>query len=427
MKKFFRLLLVATYVTICAHDKNMLLEHINSYIASHGIDDSSIDAHRLRGSMYLDMGKFQEALTDYDFVITYQPQDFKSHFRKADALIAQGKFDDAIAVYQPLLQKNHILDPAQLGLTYCYLSKGDLANAWATGEWNSKKNKPYGSHLRTLLKTNTIAGKTIVLISKNGFGDTIQFIRYAEPLKRMGATVLVCVPQELLPLLSSNPYIDQLYSCEEIPMHNASADITSMAAILHDTVDTTIPNKIPYLFADERLCTYWQEKLQHDTNFKIGICWQASPQHEVLYPPTKQRSMPLTQFFKCKDIPGISWYSLQQVDGLDQLAQIPPDFKLHVFPDDFDKTHGIFMDTAAVIANLDLVISVDTATAHLAGALGKPVWLLLPYVSDARWTYGCTDSMWYPYHHIFKQPEPFDWDSVIATILKELSAHVKNK
>jgi len=123
----------------------------------------------------------------------------------------------------------------------------------------------------------------------------------------------------------------------------------------------------------------------------------------------------------------LQFYSFQKYDGVEQLKTIAPDFPLHIFDDDFDKKHGSFMDTAAVMEHMDLIITVDTAIAHLAGALGRPVWLLLPYSTDWRWIVNRTDSPWYPTMRIFKQPAPFDWDNVMTAIYYELEQIQKQR
>jgi hypothetical protein len=137
-----------------------------------------------------------------------------------------------------------------------------------------------------------------------------------------------------------------------------------------------------------------------------------------------RRGIPLSKLFPLKDIPRVDFFCLQKKEGLEQLCNIPADFIFHIFENNFDEDHGSFMDTAAVMQHLDLVITIDSAIAHLAGAMGKRVWLLLPYSTDWRWIAGRTDSPWYPTMRIFKQPRPFDWDSVAQQVHTALQALV---
>jgi ADP-heptose:LPS heptosyltransferase len=192
----------------------------------------------------------------------------------------------------------------------------------------------------------------------------------------------------------------------------------SLPAIFNDT-HNTFPKKIPYLCADQKLIDQWHEKLAHDTRYKIGLCWQADIQNDKSRLPIARRGCALTNFLTLQNIQGISLYSLQKYDGVEELKTIPRDFPLIHF-DDLDEQTEPFEDTAALMKNLDLIITVDTAIAHLAGALGCTVWLLLPYATDWRWIHGRTDSPWYPTMKIFKQSVPFDWQEVIKSISDEL-------
>jgi hypothetical protein len=179
---------------------------------------------------------------------------------------------------------------------------------------------------------------------------------------------------------------------------------------------TTIPCPIPYLYPDKTLVAHWHDYFKTDTAFKIGICWQADVFNDSSRPPVARRGLPLHMMYRLSEIPQVSLYSLQQKDGTQQIKDIPAPCKLTVFDEHFDKDAGPFMDTAAVMQHLDLIITVDTAIAHLAGALGKKVWLLLPFATDWRWIVGRTDTPWYPTMKIFKQSQPFDWESVMCEV-----------
>jgi len=203
-----------------------------------------------------------------------------------------------------------------------------------------------------------------------------------------------------------------------MPEHHASATLMSLPAIFHDN-EQTLPQNIPYLHADKQLAQQWHTYLSSDTQFKVGICWQADVHNDVSRLPIARRGCELKYFVPLQNISHISLYSLQKYDGLEELATMPTDFPLHLF-DDLDEKAGPFMDTAAIIENLDLIITVDTAVAHLAGALGKKVWLLLPYSTDWRWIVDRTDTPWYPTMKIFKQKTPFDWESVMKEVVTEL-------
>jgi len=395
------------------------IEVAQQYLAHNG--SKKIQAYFALGCMALKVGQFDLALQSFDAILARYPDTVPVLYNKAYTLKTAGYIDEALAIYQQLIDKDPNYEPARLGLSFGLISKGDFVRGWPAHEWHLKQAGKYAPQLRNLLQTGTIAGKTILLTPEGGLGDTLHFVRYAERLKDMGATVFVSAQPALLPLLNNCPYIDQLFATKEhTPPFDAYATLMSLPATFYDTA-TTFPKKFPYLFADPERSAYWHAQLAHDTNFKIGICWQTSVHNDISRMPIARRGIPLEQFFKLHDIPGISWYSLQQVEGLEQLTCVPSTFNLYTFGDDFDKTHGSFMDTAAVMQELDLIISVDTAVAHLAGGLGKPVWLLLPFATDWRWIHNRTDSPWYPLMRIFKQPYPFDWDSVMHNIHEQLN------
>ena len=199
----------------------------------------------------------------------------------------------------------------------------------------------------------------------------------------------------------------------------------SLPAIFNDT-HGTFPNNVPYLFADPTLVDYWKSQLAHDTNFKIGICWEVDRHNDESRLPIARRGCPLEKLYTLKNIPGISFYSLQKNDGIEELATVPHDFPLHTF-DNLDEKLGAFTDTAAIMKNLDLIITVDTAITHLAGGLGCPLWLLHPISTDWRWIHDSPDSHWYPTMRIFKQQTPFDWNGVIEEVARELKKLIAKK
>ena len=257
----------------------------------------------------------------------------------------------------------------------------------------------------------------MLLRPEGGLGDTIQFLRYAKKLNQCGVRVIASVQKELYQLIRNCDYIDEfLKTGDRINVaYDDSTTLMSIPAIWYQYAEEIV-QEIPYIHPDPALTLYWFEQLKKDTNFKIGICWGASAHNDSSRAPVARRSIPLELLYPLHDIPGVSLYSLQRFDGEEQLDELPNNIIIHTFGEDFDKTFGPFMDSAAIIQNLDLVISVDTATAHLAGALGKPVFLMLPYSTDWRWIAHRTDTPWYPTMLIFKQPKPFDWQSVVQKV-----------
>lgn len=368
----------------------------------------------------LNIGKIDEAVDAFNHILAIAPNNTSVRYNMAYTLKTGGRIDEAISIYQEIIAQEPNYEPAQLALGFAYITKGDFENGWKQHERYLKKSNKNGDRLRALLRNNLIEEKTILLIPEGGLGDTINFVRYAQLLKNMGANVVVSVQKQLIPLILQCPYIDEVIPSNTTHSlsYHARATLMSMPAIFNDN-EKTIPKNIPYIFPEQQLVHFWKKKLAQDTNFKIGICWGASVKNDESRLPIARRSIPLNRFFKLKNIPDINFYSLQKFDGIEELNQVPSDFPLKIF-ENLDESHGSFMDTVALMQNLDLIISVDSAVAHLAGALGKPVWLLLPFSTDWRWIWGKIDSPWYPTMRIFKQHIPFDWDSVIKEIYESL-------
>ena len=367
------------------------------------------------GSCYLALGQYTNALNAFDTIISYNPHILPAQYNKAFTYKTMGDLDTAIKLYQQIIATHPDYEAAQLGLGFAYITNGNFEQGWKQHERYLKQSGKNGDRLRQLLQNDTIAYKTILLRPEGGLGDTLNFIRYAEIIKDMRTNVIVACQKPLIPLLSRCPYIDQLIPCgSKMPDYDADATLMSLPAIFNDS-DQTTPQNIPYLFADPELVAYWKQYLAADTNFKVGICWQADFNNDKPSKlPIARRGIPLQNFASLASINGVSLYSLQKYDGTEQLAI--SNFTITTF-DNLDDQAGPFMDTAAIIKNLDLIITVDTAMVHLAGGLGAKVWLLHPYATaDWRWICHRTDSYWYPNVRIFKQQKPFDYDGVIEQV-----------
>lgn len=381
-------------------------------------------------TLYTAQENYDIAETYYRTILAINPNYLAVHYNLAYTLRLKGLWNDAIPHYQWVLEHRSDHHESQYGLAECLLGtrkwekEDDAQKAWALFESRWQRGPDTRNFTTNVLTPNQdIHGKTILVRSEYGQGDTIQFIRFLPLLKEQGATIILEAQHTLIPLLSRCPYIDQLISVAdpvaELPSFDMQIPLMSLPRIFNTTL-TTIPTK-PYMTADPNLVSYWQEKLASDNNFKIGICWEGSPYYESFKSTLSKRAIPLTIFIPLTKIEGVSVYSLQKMNGLEQLYSLPDAVNIHDFGQNFDNEHGRFMDTAAVIANLDLVISTDTSIAHLAGALGKPVWVLLPHVADWRWMTQCDDSPWYPTMRLFRQVTPGNWSATMRYIVEELN------
>lgn len=272
--------------------------------------------------------------------------------------------------------------------------------------------------LQPLWDGSDITGKTIFLHAEQGLGDTIQFVRYAPLLARRCASVIIESQKELKSLLQNVEGINRVLAYgESLPDCDVHCPLLSLPSIF-DTALETIPGNIPYVTADPILIKKWRDKIQHDeSTFKIGLVWAGNPQ----YKKDHYRSFSLSTFAPLSQLKGVTFYSLQKGEGAEQAKGHPGGVTLVDF---MEEIHN-FTDTAALIDNLDLVISVDTAVAHLTGAMGKPIWTLLPFAPDWRWMLTRDDSPWYPTMRLFRQSLPGDWDTVIGNIKKNLSELVE--
>lgn len=379
------------------------------------------------GTLCCRVGKFKESLAAYQQILEKRPSLIPVLYNSGYTLKLAGELDLSIEMYKRIIAAQPSYEPAHLSLAFSYIQQGNFEAGWKEHAWNLKKQGKYAEQLRELLRSNTLPGKTVLLVPEGGIGDTIHFLRYAQRLHEQGAYVVVAVQPSLMHLLARCHYVDLLIPLHSpTPRHDASATLMSLPAIFGD-IEETIPRTIPYIFTDPARVQYWHEQLAHDTNFKIGICWQPDVHNDVSRLPIARRGIPLSLFYQLGSIPGVSLYSLQKKEGLDQLRDLPPSVNMHILDESFDVAHGSFVDSAAIMQEMDLIISTDTAIAHLAGALGKKVWLLLPYVTDWRWLHNRTDSPWYPTMRIFKQPHPFDWQSIMDELYTVFEKELHNR
>ena len=262
-----------------------------------------------------------------------------------------------------------------------------------------------------------MAGRSLLLLAEQGLGDTLHFVRYARMLKERGARVVLACQAALGRLLASHPDVDELFilgSAEELPRLDFYLPLLSAPAHLARR-RRRFPAKFPTSAADPELTDHWRQELAGIEGFKIGIAWQGSRD----FPLDRWRSIPLAQFAPLASLPGVRLVSLQKGFGSEQVAAV--DFPVLDLSDRLDEMAGPFMDTAAVIRIVDLVVTSDTAIAHLAGALGVAVWVALPFSPDWRWLLERDDSPWYPTMRLFRQTTIGEWPDVFARIASAFS------
>jgi len=339
-----------------------------------------------------------------------------------NALSTERRFDEALAATAEALR----IAPSDIDIhvnrSVTLLKSGRLLEGWSENEWRLKK--PGREKLPAALKLPRLSalpdglqGRTVVIYHEEGFGDTIQFLRYAELLKAAGAKVIAWMPEQLLRLVRDHRAIAECLSGDvTLPRFDFHCPVNSLPYVFGTTLDT-IPAAVPYIAADSDLTAAWNAALPTAPR-RVGLVWAGEPR---AYDPAAQaldqrRSISPELLAPLTAVEGVSFVSLQM--GAARM-RMPPG--LH----DPMSTVKDFADTAAIVASLDLVVSVDTAVAHLAGAMGKPVFLLDRYDNCWRWLSGRTDSPWYPTLRVFRQARMGEWAPAIAEAAKALKTFAR--
>ncbi|HZB93031.1 MAG TPA: tetratricopeptide repeat protein, partial [Stellaceae bacterium] len=372
------------------------------------------EAHHNRSLALHARGRFDAALASAERALALRPGFAEAHHNRGVVLQAMARFDEALGSYQEALRHRPDFAAAHCAEGSCRLLCGDLEQGWAKYEWRWQAD---GAGARAFSVPQwrgnaDLAGKTILLHAEQGFGDTIQFCRYAPLVAQQGASVLLEAQPPLLPLLRTlaGP-VQVVAQGETLPAFDLHSPLLSLPLAFGTTLDT-IPASIPYLAASPDRIDKLAMLLPPPTSLRVGLVWSGNPAHRN----DRNRSMALERLAPLLAVPDIACVSLQRDLRADEAAALPR--YPAVCP--LGAALGDFADAAAIVASLDLVIAVDTAVAHLAGALGKRCWLLLPHLPDWRWLLDREDSPWYPTLRLFRQPAPGDWDSVIARVAGEL-------
>ncbi len=375
----------------------------------------------------------ERALQIYYELLRERPNEGGILYNTAFTLKKLGHIKDAMPYYEAALKRNPNHAEAHFSLGLAYLIMGDFKRGWPEYEWRWQRNTQLTprNFKQPQWDGTSLDGKTILLHAEQGLGDTFQFIRYAKIIKEQYNSKIIFASQRPLHTFISRccPYIDTVTTLDAIPANfDTHAALMTLPCILKSD-EQTIPRDIPYITPDPTLVEFWNRRLAKDTQFKVGICWQGNNKYSTpfLRATVAAKSIAMKKFASLASVTGVTFYSLQRETGTDQLKELPSDFKLVTFEEDFDKSRGRFMDTAAVIKNLDLVITVDTSIAHLSAAIGTPVWTILPEPPDWRWMLKRTDTPWYPNMRLFRQPERGAWDSVMKQIVSELERAVAQK
>jgi tetratricopeptide (TPR) repeat protein len=380
-----------------------------SFETAIALDPAYAEAFYNRGLAFHDLGRFADALANFDKALALRPDYAEAHHNRGAVLQDQLALDEAIRAYGAAIKLRPDRAESYANQAYCYLQMGRFEEGWRLHEWRKKLPIPIGHHSlpRPLwLGRENISNKTLFVHWEQGFGDTIQFCRYGKLLKALGANVVMSVQEPLYRLLRQMSPDIVIIRQDEVPGHfDYHCPMMSLPLALATTL-TTIPAASRYITADEALRRSVEAQLSPKNKPRIGVAWKGSPTHRN----DGYRSIELDVLAPLFS-PGADWISLQYAaDPSSAASPWPP--LLAPYPGSW----ADFADAAALIDALDLVVTVDTSVAHLASAMGKPVFILLPFNSDWRWLLDRDGSPWYPSARLFRQKQDESWDDVIARV-----------
>jgi len=378
-------------------------------------------AHYNRGTVLRELRRFDEALAGLDRAIALRPDHAEAYNNRGLALQELKRPDDAIASFARTIALKPDYAEAYVNQGVSLLQLGRFAQGWPLYEWRKKTEQPFGDRSfaqQLWLGKENISNRTVFLHWEQGLGDTIQCARFAKVLNARGASVVMSVQQPLYRLLAQLSPDARVVGEGEVPSaFDYHCPLMSLPLALGTSLEN-IPAREPYLFADASLRETWSARLPAKAKPRVGIAWRGGAKHKN----DRQRSIDLAT---CAPLlsADVHWISLQtelRDSDADAFAQ------LHHIERCGEQLQD-FADTAALIDLLDLVIAVDTSVAHLAGAMGKPVWILLPYHADWRWLLDRSDSPWYPTARLFRQDSARSWGSVMADVRGALDEFVRSR
>lgn len=393
---------------LARHDLGQLDAAVENYRAALVISPEFVEVHSNLGLALQGLGKLDEAMSSYYKALAIDPEHAQAHNNLGLAFQEMGMLDNALDCYKRALSIVAQSAEAHNNIGMLQLLTGDFINGWKNYAWRWK-TKDGTLRPRTYDQPawdgSPLDGKTIFIYPEQGLGDVIQFARYLPLIKAQGAHVIFEVPKPLHRLFEGSGLADALVNKEDRLRFDCHAPLLDLPQLLNTTLDT-IPGDDAFPQARGELIEQWSKRFQPGHNIRLGVVWAGNPDHKN----DRNRSIDGKLFQLLAEIPGVSLYSLQV--GRNGEATRLFDDKII----DLAQHLSDFADTAAAISHLDLVVSTDTSVAHLAAALGKPTWTLLPFMPDWRWLLNRDDTPWYPSMRLFRQVERGDWNGVLQRV-----------
>jgi len=397
------------------HDLGRYEEAVQRYTSALQLRPEYVDALSNRGASLRRLYRHTEALNDYECALTINPGNIATLVNKGNALRELCQVEEALHCFLAVQAIDPMCNEAHMGEFYCRHLLGEMKTSWEKYEWRRKDDQsPLARRQFSAplwLGNFDVKGKVILLHAEQGFGDIIQFSRYSKLVSRLGAKVILEVPLAMERLLGKLEGVDQLIvRGAPLPHIDCQCPLMSLPLAL-GTTQESVPCDGPYLHCPQKIREAWRNRLVSGKGRRVGVAWSGNPAHDN----DINRSISLQDFSELFS-PAAQFCCLQKeiregdLTVLRDIATVPS----------FCNNLTDFMETAGLIANMDLVVSVDTSVAHLAAAMGKPTWILLPFNVEWRWLLDRSDSPWYPTVRLFRQSIPGDWRHVITSVAHEL-------
>jgi len=409
----------------------LMLCRLNDAIASYdraiALKPQYAEAYHNRGLALKTLLGPADALASFEHAIAMRPDYAEAYFNRGMVLKDLKRLDDALASYDRALALKPDYAEAYWAKSNLCLLMGDYEQGWQLQEWRLSTGQ-YKSVIRDSNKPRWVGSsktqcsgnaKTLLVYAEAGLGDTIQYCRYVSLLKDLNIKVLLEVPSSLVTLMSTlEGPASVVESGKAVSDFDQHCPIGSLPLSLGTTL-ATIPAKVPYLYADPDKLATWRRRLGVKVRPRVGLVWSGQANRAIDSSPAQNRSIPLRLLKPLLQLP-FEFHSLQKDIRPDDAAVLSEIKQIYQHRDDLKD----FADTAALINELDFVISIDTSVAHLVGALGQQIWVLLPFSTDYRWTLTGTTTPWYPTATLFRQPTIGDWESVVSEVANQLEEYI---
>lgn len=396
-------------------------ESITALLRALELRPGFVEAMASLSQVYFEAGSLEEAEEHLLEALRIRPDMKELHINLANVRLGQCRNDEALVCFKRVFE----IDPESASSHFicgmAYLVKGDFANGWReyAWRWRTEKYRPKLDFIPAPeWHGESLENKILFVHAEQGIGDTLQFVRYLPLIDKHGGKIVLEVQPLLKRLLSRLPGIDGLIeNGEMLPAMDFHVPLLNIPGIMRTDL-SSIPSQVPYLSVDKEARDGWRRRLEIlGPGIRVGIAWAGSPTHANDH----NRSMALAQLAPLAAVSGVQWVSLQKGPAAGQIRDQDTGFELTDWTEDLHD----FEDTAALVDCLDLVLAVDTSVVHLAGALNKPVWAMIPFAPDWRWLLDRTDSPWYPSLRLFRQSVRGNWDAVVSEVVQALKLRTK--